>query len=259
MSALRAGLVAMAIAGQYANACLAETREGARHLTFDKYGNFAPFESKPARELMTDQEFESYGQALAKFDCETANRVLNTAFIRQYPLFKDAKLGPHCPDAPICFYWRNYARVNINEYGYCTTIRKLRKREREIRQQGISLPKYKMRDWPDETVYVNPLIEARDRAISLLIGPAEDGYRPALIKLADLIRRGDVFNAGQNVEYYLLKRACLVGGGCQDLVHRLEQLRTSIGVAQSRAIDKKAAARYRERPRIRLLLLGEQF
>ncbi len=261
MFALRIGLMAVLVAALTGLACRAETlRDGARHLTYDKNKDFAPFESKPARELMTPKEFEDYDRALKEWDCAAANRVLNKAFVRHYPLFKDALMVSQCRRSPHCHHWRMYSQSQFREYGFCVTMTGFRKAEDEIRRQRIPQQKFRMKaGWREETVYDNTSVEARDHNINVLISKARLSYRPALVKLAELVRRGDLFNAGEDVEYYLRKRACIVGEHCRQPDQRMEELRTHIGAKRVAAIDKMAEAEIAARPNLHKMLLGEAF
>lgn len=255
-------LVAMLLALALTVPCFAQTdRDGARHLTFNNQGEFAPFRSKPARELMSKTEFASYKRALADLDCTSANQILNTAFVRAYPVFRDARLGSHCPLASYCHHWRHYSRSSFFEYGYCKTIKTLAQLESDIRLRGYPQQKFKLKPgWGKAATnsYRNHWMKRRDLNLATLIYNAQSGYRPALIKLADLIRRGDLFKAGNDVEYFVLQRACLVGGGCRDLTHRVSELRSKIGDARATAIDNKARAKRAERPNLRQLVLGQK-
>ena len=138
---------------------------------------------------MSKIEFATYSRALEAFDCAAANRVLNKAFVRHYPVFKDARLGPHCPKSINCYHWRGYARVRFMELGYCHAVTKLREAEAEIRQRKIRPVKFKSpADWNKRAKYNNQWIKMRDLNLAILIGKSRSGFIPALLKVAELVR-----------------------------------------------------------------------
>ncbi len=63
-----------------------------KRLLYDERGKEARFDSKPAKELMSANDFTAYDQALKRLDCDAASLVLNTSFLREYPQFKRARL-----------------------------------------------------------------------------------------------------------------------------------------------------------------------
>lgn len=218
--------------------------------------NKSRFKSKPARELMTMSEYETYRRALKALDYESAGRLLNRSFIRQYPQFRRARLVPDCLKSRDCRYWLIYANSSFLEYGICRALLGLGRAENDLRQHGIIPPKFALQPWPLETKYANQFVRRRDEALALLISQAALSYLPAITKLAELIRRGDVFNAGDEAEYYILKRGCVTNGDCAVLAHRLAELREKITPERASVIEGKARARASDRPRLQRLLLS---
>lgn len=219
----------------------------------------APFKSKPARELMSAPEYTAYTQALERLDYEAAGKLLSAAFIRAYPQFESARLKPNCLLDSGCRDWMTYANTTFYEYGFCGVILKLKAAAREARQEKIALPKFALKPFPQETEYRNRSVFRRDHALGALISQAELNYAPALIKLASLVRDGGVFKAGDEAEYYMLRRACLVGHDCTVLAPRMAQLRTTIAPERIDLIEGKARAERLDRPRLQNILLGEGF
>lgn len=247
-------------------ACLGATSGSAqtqlkdpRELTFAAGGGLSVFKAKPASQLMQAEDYRNYLDALARRDCNKAHSLLNAAFIRAYPQFMRARLKPNCAQDRDCRYWAHYARVNFMEYGYCTAIAALLRSEHELRQKEAMLPpKFKLKGWRERTLYNDRRVERRDRILAIIIGQAESDYRPALIKLARLVKRGDTFNADKEVEYYLLLRACAISPDCTALAQRLGELRKAIAPERISLIATKAQAKPPKRPRLRRLLLGEK-
>jgi hypothetical protein len=257
MSLFRCVLTVVVIVGSCVRSSHAQIAlKDPQRLTFDKDGHISPFRSKPARALMSDAEFRRYTQALQLLDCETAGAVLNTAFIRLYPQFQRARLKPRCGSDRDCRYWRHYANVNFKEFGYCIAIVKLRTAEQELRQRNVVAPKFALKPWRQRTEYENYWVEARDRNLAILISQAETNYTPALIRLAALVRRGDIFNADEVAEYYILRRACILGHDCTTLAHRLAYLRRLIAPKRLIVIERKVHAKRKRKPVLHTLLRG---
>ena len=80
----------------------------------------------------------------------------------------------------------------------------------------------------------------RDIIISTIFDLAVDGYHPALPEIAKLYRRGDIFEAGPEAEYYLLKRACHFGVMCAELAPRIGELEKQIPEAVQRDMIARA-------------------
>ena len=218
--------------------------------------NKSRFKSKPARKLMTMSDYKTYRRALKALDCESAGRLLNRSFIRQYPQFSRARLVPECLKNRDCRYWLIYANSSFLDYGFCRALSGLNNAENDLRERDIVPPKFALRPWPQKTKYANQFVRRRDEALALLISQAELGYLPAMTKLAALIRRGDVFNAGDEAEFYILQRGCVTSGDCAVLAHRLAELRKQIAPERASVIEGKARAKAPDRPRLQRLLLS---
>ncbi len=243
-----------------ASACVAQQTLADPRLLLAGPGVDRPrFKSKPARELMSEPEYTAYTQALERLDYEAAGKLLNAAFIRAYPQFESARLKPNCLLDRGCRYWMIYANSTFYEYGFCRAILELNAAAREARQEKIVPPKFALKPFPEKTKYRNHSVFRRDEALGALIGQAELNYAPALIKLASLVRGGGVFKAGDEAEYYMLRRACLVGHDCTALAPRMAQLRTAIAPERIDLIESKARAERLDRPRLQNILLGEGF
>ena len=87
----------------------------------------------------------------------------------------------------------------------------------------------------------------------MLIGKAEIGFVPALLKLVALVCRGEAFKHNVETEYYLLKRACFLGHDCATLERHLQRLAQQI--APGRAAHSARQAR-RRIPHIETILKG---
>lgn len=107
----------------------------------------------------------------------------------------------------------------------------------------------------DGPPYEDAWLWRRDNALATLISMAGSDYAPALQKIAELVRRGDVFNASAEVEVYLLLRMCYFGEACEEAASRGAELRAVIPPERV-AVIEKAAARAAG-PNLNSLLLGE--
>jgi hypothetical protein len=251
----------VALAGIFWVAASAQAQivlEDPEGLAFNYEGGPLWFESKPAKAMMSAGEFRRYDRALSSLDCPTAAQILNTAFIRTYPQYARARLKPDCSGDLDCFYWEHYAAVYFDEFGFCVSLRDFRERDRELREKNPKPPKFALKYDAKDYRYDDRLLEARDLSLSGIIGNVSSGYEPARKMIVRLLRRGDVFNAGPEVEYYLLRRGCVEEPDCSSSQDRLAELRAQIGPQRSAQIDAIVAAPKERRPILHKLLLGEK-
>ena len=223
----------------------------------DEAGERRRFESKRARALMSAGEFGEYQQALKHLDCGAAATVLNTAFIREYPQFERARLKSVCGRHDDCSHWLRYAESSFDEFRLCKTLSDLADLEVKLRQRYPSIPKFAFKPWPQKSSYGDELVQRRDATIMALIRDAERDFAPAIEKLADLVGRGDVFDATIGAEFYLRSRACHLGTACQAVASRLDTLRSSMPIDRVAFLEWKATANV-ERPDLHKLVLGEE-
>jgi hypothetical protein len=192
--------------------------------------SYRMFQSKPARELMNRHEFQRYQAALKILQCRSAGRQLRDAFTRAYPKFHALV---HRQETPLDLKspsWQRYATVYFKEYGLCNALARVKRFSRQIRERNIALVKYHSGLAADKNRKKRPLISMRDSALSLVISFAASDYPPALFKLAELVRNGNLFDAGADVELYLLARACMQATetDCNSVLPRLQQLRVEL-------------------------------
>jgi len=251
-------LAAIAI-GLGCSASLAEVQTvDSEQLLFGTDSDRSRFKTKPAQELMSKREYHAYRQALDSLDYDAAGKLLNSAFIREYPQFKRARLKPDCFKDRDCRYWAMYANSTFLEYGYCWSMLEFQTTQHELSLKNLKPPKFAQKPWPKKTHYSNRWVRRRDGALTVMIGQAELNHTPALIKLASLVRRGDVFHADDEIEYYLLQRACHSGGDCAAISSRMAELSGRIAPERISVIETKAWATPSRRPRLQFLLLGEE-
>lgn len=230
-------------------------------LLYDENNNFDPFPTKQPKEFMSGSELRRYQKTLNEGDCQTAEDLLTAAFVRAYPQFRRAKPPRHCsPPGPYdCLVWENFVFVKFHGLGFCKAELDWRTQEKKLRLKRLSLPKYSMSLLGAGERYEDSDIEARDRALNMIASKAELGYVPALEKIAELIRRGDIFDVGDDVEYYVLARACFHGANCDNWRGRLTSLKELVGNQRAKQIDALAQKNEEEQPRLNDLLLGKSF
>ena len=210
---------------------------------FKPDGTYAPFESKPAQDLMPKSEYARYLAALNELKCEAAEQILNAAFVREYPQFARARKKK---DTPVDFdyeAWSRYADTEFDEYSFCLSYSWLRETEERLRVRGVSIPKYTHYGQAEQGHYDNRLIEGRDLSLRAMLDIARDDYIPALIALAELVRRGDVFDAGPDMEFYLITRACHLGHDCAKLRGRVDELNDMLSASRRDELTKQAHAK----------------
>jgi len=202
------------------------------------------FESIPAEELMSDGEFKYYTRALTNLDCELAGILLNTAFTRHYPQFEWARLKRDCVGDEECSDWNTFSSSIFNEYGHCEIISNFTLADDEIRIHNLVSPKFNIRLnlGLNRKKHKNPWIDKRNWSITRLITHADGDYIPALLKVGELLRRGDVFVHSAEAEYYVLKRACFVGyEDCAGLELRLAELENTLSRERITRIEQRAS------------------
>ncbi len=240
-----AGLALVMVA---ATALAADNERSRSDVLFMSDGTYAPFKTKPAKDLMTREGHRDYLDALNKLDCERAEEQLRAAFVRNYPQFSTTvKKAPETSDAAKdvkSYRWGLYAGVQFPGYGFCVSYSSFRDFENQIRQSNMTVRKYKARPLGQNPFDDKSLIALRDRALRAMIISGEMGYGPALIVIAQLIRRGDIFrglfDVDAEAEYYFLKRACHLGYNCEPVNKRLEELSTGITDIRRKELTRKA-------------------
>jgi hypothetical protein len=210
---------------------------------FKPDGSLDPFESKPANDLMTKAEHERYLAALSELECETAEQILNGAFVREYPRFTRARKKKDTPvDLDYEAWWR-YATAEFDEYSFCLSHKHFKEADAELRKQGKPAPKYTHYEPTEQRHYDNRVVEGRDLALRAMLSNASDDYPPALVVFAELVRRGDLFDAGPDMEFYLLTRACHLGHDCARLRARLDELGDMLPANRREELTETARAK----------------
>lgn len=225
-------------------------------LSFGKDGKVTKYEQITAAELMTAEEFKLYQQALDTATCAKAGAILNTAFIRSFPEF--SRISLKTCTVQDCLHWNLYSRRVFLSYGYCEALKRFKKSERKLLKTNKNPPKFSKQESRDEQHYDDRLVAGRDLSLVLIIRKARNDHVPAILKVVELLRRGDVFDAGTEVEYYLLQRTCVVSGNCDAHQSRLRELEKEFGTDRANELTKLSRASDKKRPNIHKLLLGGQ-
>lgn len=222
---------------------IAETAaEAPLDFLFKEDGTYAPFETKPAKELMTAAELAEYQSSLRDLECDAAALDLNKAFVRAYPQFARALKKEGVKYDRNYSAWTGYAFSRFHEFGFCVLICHLQEIEKEITALAISPPKYVFREFGQTIENDHPPVRSRDLSIRSLVRLAHEGHTPALVKIAEFVRRGDLFDVGANVEFYLLTRACHLGHDCTAIDARLNELAALLPAGRREAVANKARA-----------------
>ncbi|MCH9806760.1 MAG: hypothetical protein K0U74_03425 [Alphaproteobacteria bacterium] len=248
-------------AGHLLGVCTPTYAEGVlkdpERLIYDKDGNPDWFESKPAEGLMSPKEYRSYREALDALNCDKAGRILSLAFVQNYPQFQRARITPNCEYEIDCINWENYAHVVFDELGYCVALKDFEQRQLKLLKSTSRPPKfarpYGMVD-PDP-FYEDRRVLSRDLALDIVVGKAWGGFGPALLKLAELVEKGGIFNAGEEVEYYLRLRACFLKDKCSNRPARIGVLKQKLDRERVAMIEAFARDRPEAQPRLDKLML----
>lgn len=229
-----------------------------KRLKVGEFGQERPFKSKPARELMTSDEHVQYRSALERMECDAADKLLNVAFIREYPEFARAKHYPECQrQDEDCKTWVSYSSNTFRELGLCRTLVDLAKIDEKLRQTSADPPKFVSTPLPQTSASQDSLVQRRDQRLEQLIHQAERDFAPAIEQLANLVARGDVFDASAEAEYYLRTRACHLTKSCANSASRLDALRASMTADRVSLIEWTATADVK-RPALKALLTGKR-
>jgi hypothetical protein len=189
-------------------------------------------------ELMGSKKYTSYVNLLNQKKCDKALSLLNQAFVGFYPQFARASEN----SGSQYIEWRAHVVYHIYPAVYlCDALQRLEERELQVKELGASPGFYqrgKSRQKGDPDGYM-PHWFFRDLLLMGITGLAGNGYHPALPEIARLYRRGGLFEAGPEAEYYLLKRACHFGVKCKELAPRIGELEKLMPVdVQKDMIDR---------------------
>ncbi|MEQ8825608.1 MAG: hypothetical protein RIC14_14665 [Filomicrobium sp.] len=231
----------------------AQERKDSSILLFGTDDEIRKYESKSAQELMADDEYQGYQGALERKACSNAEEILNKAFIRTFPEYSHLKLKK-C-ELEDCLNWGVFSRRFFKPYGFCVASEDFKKSEQELLRENSSPPKFSRSNVREEPNYDDRRVAARDLSLSIIVGQAQYDYVPALLKIVELIRRGDVFHAGAEVEYYLLQRVCVVSVNCEAHQSRLHELEKEFGADRSNELATLARASEDIRPSLHKILV----
>ncbi len=209
----------------------------------EKMFKLSTFDYLPAKSLMSKSEYKYYKTALDNLDCDVADLLLNTAFVRHYPKMKRYRLIRDCDDNKGCSDWEFNVVGMFIDYGFCVALSGFNEAEYEIRIHGLKAPKATMKLSIDGQGYDEYWVQQRDLALITMAGIAQKDFVPALLKIAELLHRSDVFVPSISIEYYILSRACYVGyEKCDDLAPRLAELKSQLSPERAKIIEQTANA-----------------
>ncbi|PHS24600.1 MAG: hypothetical protein COA84_08885 [Robiginitomaculum sp.] len=240
MSGFRIGLIAFASAVVAALVCF--TLQFQSKPKYGRLTDLAYFNSMPVQKFMSETEYKYYTRALNNLDCDLAGILLNTAFIRQYPQFQSSQLKRECGAEKGCLFWDISAGVVFDEYGYCRAASGFNEADNEIRIQGLTPPKFSAQITLYGKSDENYWIKIRSNNTIMLINYANGDYVPALIKIGELLHRGDIFVPSKEAEYYVLRRACVLSAeACVDLAPRLARLKADLPPDRAVRVEQAAS------------------
>lgn len=179
------------------------------------------FNSAPASELLTAIEFKTYQKLIKQLDCGPAALLLNKAFVRRYPQFSDAA----APRGLQFVQWFvHYVSREFPDLDYCKDSLDLKHHEMMLAEDGTKIGKYFTGDMRKPPLLYFDKWRNRDTSVGSIILRAARDHIPAILEIAKLARRGDVFELGADFEFYLIKRACHLGYPCAQREERLKEL-----------------------------------
>lgn len=199
-------------------------------------------ELAPAAVILGLERNVVYQELLEQKKCYQAMKLLNTAFREYYPQYAEAvkPYGRHYNE------WRAFVvRENFHALAYCKDLTGFEAKERDIARTKTAVGPFlilKLAGKPKPPEY-GRLWRDRDEYLVGFLSLAFDGYHEVLLKLAEIVRRGDIFEAGPEAEYYLLRRACHFGVDCAAHGPRIAELEKLVPGNVQKDMAKRAAAK----------------
>jgi len=194
--------------------------------------DFAPIGDKQIRfsvlagpEELMGARFGDFRHLLDSRDCYSADRLLFNAFSARY-----ADPPPAGGEVGFSHIRWEFDVVPYKYFGIvlCFALNELEHWEKEIARRkmrgGRKRPVGSKRQPPNRP----KLLVNRDMAAFRIIHAASFDYTPALLVLARYVKQGELFESNDEIEYYLLKRACFKSAGCEKLEARLAKLRRKL-------------------------------
>ncbi len=179
------------------------------------------FDSAPASVLLTASKYKAYRKLIKDMDCGPAALMLNKAFVQRYPQFSDAA----APRGPQFIRWYvHFVSHEFPDLDFCMDSLKLKHHEMMLAQDGTKIGKYFSGDMRKPPLLYFDEWRDRDHYVESIILRAAQDHKPALLEIAKLAKRGDVFELDPDFEYYLIKRACHLGASCVIYEERLKIL-----------------------------------
>lgn len=179
------------------------------------------FDSVPAGELLTAPEYRAYRKLINQMDCGPAALLLNKAFVKRYPQFSDAA-APRGPEFMRWFVF--YVSREFPDLDFCMDSLELKYHEMMLAQDGTNIGRFFTGDMHKPPLLYRREWRERDTSILSILTRAARDHIPAILEIAKLAKRGDVFDIGADFEYYLIKRACHLGAPYATYEMRLKEL-----------------------------------
>ncbi|MGI9370980.1 MAG: hypothetical protein ACR2OJ_00665 [Hyphomicrobiales bacterium] len=192
----------------------------------------------PAKEIFDGEDYQTYRSLLKQLKCDEAISLLNKAFVAHYPQYNHAAE----PDGRTYSDWKALAMSHYYpEASFCSSVEYLEIFEDSAKREGKPLGLFVeyVKRWSPPSNY-NDAWSSRDSMIGGIVDSADHGHHPALIELAKLHQRGDVFEAGPEAEYYLLKPACHCNVRCEEIMPRIAELEAKLPPDLQREVAAKA-------------------
>jgi hypothetical protein len=183
------------------------------------------FDSAPASQLLSTSKYEAYQKLINKKDCGPAALLLNKAFVKRYPQFSNVA-APRGEQFIRWFVY--YVSHEFPDLNFCMDSLELKQHEMMLAQSGTKVGKYFRGSFRKPPLLYWEGWRKRDRFVRGIIHRAAKDHPPALLEIAKLVRRGDVFKLGADFEFYLIRRACHLGIPCKAHKKRLNELKKSI-------------------------------
>ena len=183
------------------------------------------FKSAPASELLSVPEYKTYQKLISEKDCGPAALLLNKAFVKRYPQMSDAA-APR--GAKFMRWFVHFVSLKFPDLDFCLDSLKLKHVEMYLAQDGTKIGKYFRGDLRKPPLLYWKEWQDRDHFVGSIVLRAAKDHPPALLEIAKLVKRGDVFDLKSDFEFYLIKRACHLNYPCEAYTTRLNELENAI-------------------------------
>ncbi len=167
-------------------------------------GIYAGLEPKPAREILTVEDFEEYSRLLAERECIEGLVILLETFGAVYP----DRPAPLSSSWFVFNWYSDIGQLYYPEFFFCLNVREIREGQAQIFQDNIAADRFESRQIGDN---LPDPVRRRNFGVFSLLEQTKQNYPPAFLEMARLSAEGEIVRFSAVYQYYLLLRARELG------------------------------------------------